>query len=121
MRFAALDADGLASALAGERPPFLLDVRSLEDYVAGHVPGARHCPVHELSKRPRELPTSKVARVIVFADTPRRGEAAANFLWMVGYADVAVALGGLTAWRGPLETGPPPPPRAAGPELRIVP
>ena len=77
--------------------------------------------MYELSKRPKDLPASKVARVLVFADTPRRGEAAANFLWMVGYVDIAVVEGGVAAWRGELETGPPPPPRAAGPELRIVP
>ena len=85
------------------------------------MPGARHCPVHELSRRPKDLPASRVARILVFADTPRRADAAATFLTLVGYADVAVVEDGVAAWRGELEKGPPPPPRAAGPELRIVP
>lgn len=116
-----IDAEGLAQALSAERPPFLLDVRPLEDYVAGHVPGARHCPVHELSKRPQELPRSKVARVLVFAEPGKRGEAAVRFLHLIGYADVALVEGGVAAYRGDLEKGPPPPPPRSGPELRIVP
>ena len=34
---------------------------------------------------------------------------------------LAVLDGGLAAFEGELEQGPPPPPKAAGPELRVIP
>lgn len=99
----------------------VLDVRDRASYEAGHVPGARNVPVHELARRPADLPRSRVARVIVVGDPGRRAEAALRFLALTGYADVALLDGGFPAWRGPVETGPePPPPPPAGPLLRVI-
>lgn len=120
MRFQVLDADGVAAALAAERRPFLLDVRGAEEFEKGHLPGAHHVPVHELARRARDLPASKVARVIVVGEPGRRGESAAAWLALMGWSDVALLDGGFPAWRGPVETGPPPPPAPRGPELRTL-
>jgi rhodanese-related sulfurtransferase len=122
-RFHRLDADGLAEALAGPRAPYLLDVRDVAAFEAGHVPGARNIHVHELARRPRDLPQVKITRVLVFAEPGKRGEAAASYLHLMGYIDVALVEGGVTAYRGELERGParPAPRQNAGPELRIVP
>lgn len=38
---------------------FILDVRPLEEYRAGHLPGARSIPIGELEKRISELPAGK--------------------------------------------------------------
>ncbi len=104
-RFQTLDGPGLAAALAGERAPFVLDVRLPEAFAAGHIPGSRNVPVHEMARRPRDLPASKVARVIVIAEPGKRGEAAASFLVLMGWADVALLDGGMYAWKGPVEKG----------------
>jgi len=75
---------------------------------------------HELAARRAELPTAKIARVLVVGDTPKRTQAAATFLALVGFADVGVLAGGFAAWTGPVETGPPAPPKPRGPELRVI-
>lgn len=122
-RFHRLDSDGLAEALASPRAPFLLDVRDAAAFEAGHVPGAHNIHVHEIARRPKDLPQVKITRILVFADPGKRGPAAASYLHLMGYIDVALVEGGVSAYRGELEKGPakPAPRRTAGPELRIVP
>jgi rhodanese-related sulfurtransferase len=121
VRFQVIDAGGFEAALAAEGRPFVLDVRTLEAYEAGHVPGSHNVPVHDLGRRMRELPQSKAARILVVGDEGRRTAAAGNWLALMGYVDVAALDGGIAAFRGELEKGPPPPPPARGPELRVVP
>jgi rhodanese-related sulfurtransferase len=121
MRCQTLDADSLARELAGAPRPFVLDVRPVSEFEAGHIPGARSLPVHEMARRSRELPSSRVARIVLIGEPGRRTTAAANWLALMGFVDVAVPLEGLAAYAGPLETGPAPPPPPAGPELRVIP
>jgi rhodanese-related sulfurtransferase len=119
-RFQQLAPDEFATAVAATPKPFVLDVRELAAYEAGHVPGSRWILVHDLPARRSELPPSKVGRLLVVGDAGKRTEAAANFLSLFGYADVAVLDGGFAAWTGEVETGPPPKPKPPGPELRII-
>lgn len=122
MRFTRLTSEELAAALAATPPPFVLDTRAAAEFEAGHIPGARNVPVHELARRPRDLPSSRIVRIVLVADPGKRGEAAAAFLALQGHTDVALVEGGIAAHRGPLETGPSRrPPGAAGPELRVLP
>lgn len=125
MRAGVVDASALAAEMAGPKRPFVLDVRSREEFERAHVPGSRNVPVHEMARRPRDLPASKVSRVLVVADPGKRTEAAANWLVLMGYVDVAVLEGGFPSWTGPVESGPgaPPPDRAGpqGPVLRVIP
>ncbi len=46
----------------------LLDVRPLEEFAAGHIPGARSIPTSELEKRLRELP--KRSEIIAYCRGP---------------------------------------------------
>lgn len=121
MRFEVLDADGLDAALRAERRPFVLDVRPPAEFEAGHVPGAHNVPVHDLGRRQSELPSSKVTRVLVIGEPGRRSQAAATWLVLMGYGDVALVGDGMAAWRGAIETGPPKPPDRWRPELRVLP
>ena len=121
MRFRRLDGAEFRDALGAVRPPTVLDVRSAAAFAAGHVPGSLHLPVHDLPARRRELPSSLIERILIVADTQKRAEAAANFVALVGYGDVAVLDGGIAAFEGSLDVGPPAPPRRHGPELRVVP
>ena len=121
MRFHRLDGEQFAQALTAVRPPLVLDIRPLAAFTAGHVPGSLHLPVHDLPRRRSELPSTLVRRLLIVADSPKRAESAANFCVLVGYGDVAILEGGLGAFRGDLETGPPEPPQGRGPVLRITP
>lgn len=122
MRFPTIDAETFTRELASPRPPIVLDVRPREAFEAGHVPGASNVPVHEMARRVDELPRSRVARIVVIGDPGPRSAAAATWLALVGYVDVALLDGGFAAWSGAVETGPPAPPAPRWqPELRVLP
>jgi len=120
IRFETLTPTQLDEALASAKPPTLVDVRTLDAYVAGHVPGSTHVPVYELGARRAELPTSTAQRVVVIGDHRKRAQAGATFLALIGFGDVSVLEGGIAAYEGEIEAGPPPPPPSHGPVLRIV-
>ena len=119
-RFQRLDVTEFTAAREASPAPFVLDVRGAEAFAAGHVPGARTIPVHELAARRSELPHGKTERLLVVGDSDKRTAAAATFLTLFGFADVAVLAGGFAAWTGAVDTGPPRRPRPRGPELRII-
>ncbi|MFI6645156.1 sulfurtransferase [Streptomyces sp. NPDC050504] len=132
-----ITASELASELAGERPPVLLDVRyqmggppGRPAYEAGHVPGAVYVDLEaELADPPgggrgrhplpdvgafgavmRAAGVSDGAPVVVYDGG--QGWAAARAWWMLrwtGHADVRVLDGGLPAWTGELSTATPAP------------
>ena len=120
-RFASLTPDQLAEALASTRPPTLVDVRLAPAFEAGRIPLSIHVPVYELGARRSELPGSLSARLVVIGDHQKRAHAAATFLALIGFGDVAVLAGGIATYAGPLESGPVVERKPPGPELRIVP
>ncbi|HEX9530075.1 MAG TPA: rhodanese-like domain-containing protein [Acidimicrobiales bacterium] len=85
--------DALAVALEGGAP--LVDVREVEEYLAGRVPGARLVPLSELEARAREIPED--TRVYLICRTGARSLAAATALNRAGWDTVSVA-GGTMAW-----------------------
>jgi len=104
MRYRLLDGPAFQEALQAPRKPWVLDLRKPAAFAAGHVPGARNIPVHDLPKSRRMLPPTLVERMLLIADTPKRAEAGANFLALMGYADLAILVGGLDAYPGELES-----------------
>ncbi|WP_374684326.1 sulfurtransferase [Streptomyces sp. ODS05-4] len=127
-----ITATELATAVAGGRPPVLLDVRyrlggppGRPLYEAGHVPGAVYVDLDaELAAPPgaggrHPLPAvadfgAAMRRAGVRADRPvvvyddGQGWAAARAWWLLrwtGHPEVRVLDGGLPAWDGPLEQG----------------
>ncbi len=115
-----LTAEEFAAATSVTPRPFVVDVRSAEEYEAGHLPGSASLHVHEIAQRRSELPINRIARILVVGDGGKRTSAAAAWLVLMGYADVGVLAGGFAAWTGPVEKGPPPPPKPRGPELRVI-
>jgi rhodanese-related sulfurtransferase len=93
------------------RTPIVIDVRGHDEYVAGHIPGARHIPVDELATRCSELPSQRVH--ITYCNMRHRGSArsvlAATLLRKHG-RHARVLDGGFPAWVAagyPLDRGVP--------------
>jgi rhodanese-related sulfurtransferase len=121
IRFNLLDPSDLPAALAAARAPILVDVRERAAFEAGHIPGSRNVWVYDLGAERAALPANLAERLIVISDHRKRAQAAANFLTLIGFGDVAVLEGGIATYAGPIETGPAPEsaPRR-GPQLRVV-
>lgn len=76
----------------------LLDVRQDFEYAEGHLPGARHIPLPELSDRLGEL--NKTLPLLTYCRSGARSLAAANMLAGQGFRDVMSMKGGMLAWEG---------------------
>lgn len=100
----------LLNMLDTEQPVALVDVRSPEDYAAGHLPGARNVPLPDIEAAPTSLPPSRPI-VTLCGKGGGRSAAAAALLEAAGAVDVASLAGGTGAWAAaghPLATGPSP-------------
>ena len=75
---------------------FLLDVRTQEEFTAGHVPGATNIPLDELRERLVELPRDR--RIAAYCKVGQRGYLATRILMQNGY-DATNLSGGYTTFR----------------------
>jgi phage shock protein E len=76
---------------------FVLDVRTPEEFAAGHVPGAVNVPHDQLASRLAEVPRDK--DVVVYCRTGRRSQIATDLLAANGYKRVAHLQGDMVAWQ----------------------
>jgi len=77
--------------------PVVIDVRTRDEYAAGHVPGAVHIPFDEVADRISEVDAPNgVALYCMVGPRARKGEAA---LLAGGYSSVFHLEGGLAAWQ----------------------
>lgn len=69
------------------RPVVIIDVRSRQEYVVGHVEGAINIPADQIQQASKKIP-SKDQLVIVYCATGTRAAAAALALKGQGYQNV---------------------------------
>jgi rhodanese-related sulfurtransferase len=92
-------APGELAALVREgKAPVILDVRSPEEYAAGHIPGAINIPHTQLSARLAELPAAKSDEIVVHCQAGRRAADAEHILADAGYTGVRDLQGHMNAW-----------------------
>lgn len=98
-----------AKILAAEPKALILDVRTLEEYAAGHIPGAGILPYDRIDAASAQKAIGAPDRVvIVYCRSGRRSEIAMKALAALGYTRV-YDLGPVDAWKGKLATGLPAP------------
>ena len=77
----------------------IVDVRTAEEFAAGHIPGAVNVPVESIGEvQPAELPDTG-QRLFVYCRTGKRSADASEKLVALGYTDI-VDIGGLDTWPG---------------------
>ena len=100
-----IDLPGLEAWMKEEgRTTFLLDVRSPEEYLAGHLPGSVGAPGGQLVQATDEYVGVRNARIVLVDDNGVRARMTASWLIQLGWPDVRVLDGGLDAFE--LEKGP---------------
>ena len=85
-----VDVEAVLAAPAGERP-FLLDVRTPQEFAAGHIPGAVNIPVDDLRSRLGELPRDR--EIAAYCQVGQRGYLATRILRQAGFPAVNVGGG----------------------------
>jgi rhodanese-related sulfurtransferase len=75
---------------------FVLDVRSPEEFAAGHVPGAVNIPHDQVASRLAEIPKNK--EVVLYCRSGRRSGLAAEALEANGYKDLRLMQGDMPGW-----------------------
>lgn len=86
----------LAMAKQGAETPFVLDVRSADEYASGHVPGASNIPHDEVAARLAEVPKDRP--VVLYCRSGRRSGLAAEVLAGQGYRQLWLLEGDMPAW-----------------------
>jgi NADPH-dependent 2,4-dienoyl-CoA reductase/sulfur reductase-like enzyme/rhodanese-related sulfurtransferase len=84
-----VDVETVLAASAAEQP-FILDVRTPQEFALGHIPGAVNIPVEELRLRLKELPRDR--QLASYCQVGQRGYLATRILLQAGFS--AVNIGG---------------------------
>lgn len=85
-----VDVDVVLAVPANERP-FLLDVRTPQEFASGHIPGAVNIPVDDLRSRVSELPRDR--QIAAYCQMGQRGYLATRILLQAGFSAANVGGG----------------------------
>ena len=100
---------------------YLIDVRTLEEYQAGHIPGFRWFPGGQVVQRSDDVAVVKNAPIIFCCDGRARSALVASWYRQMGMEEVYAVSGGAHGWLAAnleLETGNPDSPVAGLEEAR---
>ncbi|MAU13336.1 MAG: hypothetical protein CL607_26190 [Anaerolineaceae bacterium] len=97
--FNAVRPDGLAEELEGDDVPFLVDVRTVDEYTESHIEGAINIPLQELTQNLDLLPAQD-ANIVVYCGSGHRSALAMEALNLLGYSNTRSMLTGFANWSG---------------------
>lgn len=89
----------LASRISSGSAPVILDVRTPEEFAAGHIPGARNVPVQDLPHQLASLNLSPSQEIVVHCEKGGRAATAESLLRDKGYTNVRDLTGHMSTWR----------------------
>lgn len=92
-----ISASEAKTMMDNETYDMILDVRSLEEYNAGHIEGATLLPVSEIEEKAESIIEHKDAKILVYCRSGNRSETAAKELVDMGYTNV-YDFGGIMDW-----------------------
>ena len=85
--------------LAGAEPPLLVDVRELDEWTEGRIPGAIHLPRGFLESRIEQAAPDRTQPIVLYCAAGNRSAFAAKTLAELGYESVSSLAGGYTDWK----------------------
>ena len=92
-----ITAEAAKKIMDNESDYVILDVRSLDEYNSGHIPGAILIPVDEIKEKAETILKDKNQLILVYCRSGRRSKNAANDLVNLGYTNVK-EFGGINDW-----------------------
>jgi rhodanese-related sulfurtransferase len=88
-----------ATQIINQGRNLILDVRSADEFAAGHMKDAKNIPLKELSTRLSEIEKFKERPVIVVCNKGLQSSKATSQLRKAGFVNASSLLGGLDAWQ----------------------
>ena len=99
-----IDQKTASAMMAGDDSPLIVDVRRIDEYESGHIPGAICIPNESITtEQPEELPNLSQT-VLVYCRSGNRSKQAAEKLAAMGYSNI-YEFGGINAWTGEVVPG----------------
>ena len=89
----------LVERIASRNAPTIVDVRTIFEFQAGHIPGAIHAPIWRILLRLAPLPDDKGAEMVVLCELGPRAGMARVLLVAFGYRNVSLLTGHMAGWR----------------------
>ena len=80
----------------------ILDVRTDEEFIEGHIPGAILIPDYEITASANTMLPNKDQLILVYCRSGRRSKLAAETLAELGYTNVK-EFGGIIDWKYEIE------------------
>ncbi len=96
---AAISQGELVERLGSGDAPLVIDVRTRDEFAAGHIPGAMNVPLTELESRLPELELAPGAELVVHCERGGRAERALLILEEAGFDAARPLEGDMRAWR----------------------
>jgi sulfur-carrier protein adenylyltransferase/sulfurtransferase len=94
-----VDARRVRELLDHDDPPAVVDVRELDEWDEGHIPGAIHVPRGHLESRIEQAVPDRSKAVVLYCAAGNRSAFAAKTLGELGYERVSSLAGGFTDWK----------------------
>src|SRR5262245_47366677 len=104
----AVQPEVLAAEIASGSRVTILDVRSRDEFVSGHGPGALHIPFRSVGRSVAAIPSGPDERLVVYCGHGPRAWLAGAMLRRRGFRRVEYLAGHMTGWvraRLPVATG----------------
>ena len=93
-------AEDLHAKLGTGEAPLVLDVRTRDEFAAGHITGAINIPHDEIGVRVPDLGPSRDREIVVCCAMGGRAAHAAAALRKAGFANVRLLAGHMRGWCG---------------------
>lgn len=83
-----------------DKEAIIIDVRTVEEYQAGHIPDVANIPLDQLDSRSSEVPKDK--KVLLICRSGNRSSQGTKILRSKGFDNVYNITAGMSTWRGPV-------------------
>lgn len=98
-RYNTIQADGLLEEMTADAPPFILDVRTMDEVAeSGHIEGAANIPLNELAQHMDLLPSLDTP-IVTYCAGGWRATIAMTALYGMGFENVRALKVGFADWK----------------------
>jgi len=94
-----VDARHARELIDSDTPPAVVDVREVDEWTEGRIPGAIHIPRGNLESRIEQAAPDHAQPILVYCAAGNRSAFAAKSLEELGYESVVSLAGGYTDWK----------------------